>query len=82
MALAAAVQEELEFMRQLKVYHEVLADLVLKVGEPKEFEAYRLLLRRGVEPVVRCRPSPPPFSLGARCFRGFVHVSLQARVPH
>ena len=33
-------------MRQLKVYHEVLADLVLKVGEPEEFEAYRLLLRR------------------------------------
>ena len=40
MALAAAVQEELEFMRQLK------DDLVLKGGEPEEFEAYRLLLRR------------------------------------
>ena len=46
MALAAAVQEELDFMRQLKVYPEVPADLVLKAGEPEEFEAYRLLLRR------------------------------------
>ena len=31
MALAATLQEELEFMRQLKVYPEVPADLVLKV---------------------------------------------------
>ena len=46
MALASAVQEELDFMRQLKVYPEVPADLVLKAGEPEEFEAYRLLLRR------------------------------------
>ena len=38
---ADAVQEELEFMRQLEVYPEVPADLVLE-----EFEAYRLLLRR------------------------------------
>ena len=46
MALAAAVQEELDFMRQLKVYPEVPADLVLKAGESEEFEAFRLLLRR------------------------------------
>ena len=32
-------------MRQLNVYPDVLADLVLKAGEPEEFEAYRLLLR-------------------------------------
>ena len=46
-----AVQEELDFMRQLKVYPEILADFaaqkfVLKAGEPEKFEAYRLLLRR------------------------------------
>ena len=46
MALAAAVQEELDFMRPLKAYPEVPADLVLKAGEAEEFEAYRLLLRR------------------------------------
>ena len=43
---AGAVQEELEFMRQLKVFPEIPDDLVLKVGKPEEFEAYRLLLRR------------------------------------
>ena len=45
MALAATVQEEFEFMRQLKIYLEVPDDLVLKAGEPQGFEAYRLLLR-------------------------------------
>ena len=37
---AGAVHKDLVFMRQLK------ADLILKAREPKEFEAYRLLLRR------------------------------------
>ena len=36
---------------------------------------------RGVEPVVRCRPSPPPFSFGTRRFRGVERVSIKARVP-
>ena len=37
---AGAVHKDLAFIRQLK------ADLVLKVGEPEEFEACRLLLRQ------------------------------------
>ena len=64
-----AVQEELEFMRQLQVYLEVPADLVLKAGEPEEFEAYRLLLRR-YEPQTTATTATKLFELLSTQFAG------------